>query len=93
MPPPKRELSDSEIISECLRTHVTFSNCMQKRLDNVQSVMNEMLNKDNMDAAINALHMLQEKTVTMDILNSTFAKNKRIGMLNFSNLKKVLPLV
>jgi hypothetical protein len=50
-----RELSDSEIIAECLQKHVTFSNVMQKRLENTQGVMNLII-KDDMDKAISALN-------------------------------------
>jgi hypothetical protein len=56
---------------------------MQKRLDNISSVMNYILKNSDMQAAINAMNMIKDQTVTMDILNSTFAKNKRMDMLNF----------
>ena len=56
---------------------------MQKRLDNTTTVMNYMLKNDDMQSAINALNMIKDQTVTMDILSSTFAKNKRMDMLNF----------
>lgn len=46
-----------------------------------------------MEAAINALDRIKDHTVTMDILNSTFAKGKRIDMLNYAKIIKVLPLV
>lgn len=90
VPPAK---SDTEIINECLQKHVTFSNVMQKRLDHTSSVMNYILKSQDMQSAINALNMIKDQTVTMDILNSTFAKGKRMDMLNFARVKMVLPHV
>ena len=46
-----------------------------------------------MGAALNALGMIKDATVTMDILNSTFAKNKRIDMLNYQRIGQLLPFV
>ena len=39
-----------------------------------------------MGAALNALGMIKDSTVTMDLLNSTFAKNKRMDMLNYQKI-------
>ena len=66
---------------------------MQKRLDNTTTVMNYMLKNDDMQSAINALNMIKDQTVTMDILSSTFAKNKRMDMLNFQRVKAIMPHV
>lgn len=46
-----------------------------------------------MGAALNAMRMMKDQTVTMDILNSTFAKGKRIDMLNFQKVAQLLPFV
>jgi hypothetical protein len=35
--------------------------------------------------------MIKDPTVCMDILNSTFAKNKRIDMLNFEKVVLLMP--
>ncbi len=85
--------SDTEIINECLTKHVTFSNVMQARLENISTVMNYILKNNDMQAAINAINMIKDTSVTMDILNSTFAKNKRMDMLNFQRIKMLMPLV
>jgi hypothetical protein len=37
--------------------------------------------------------MIKDTSVTMDILNSTFAKNKRMDMLNFQRIKMLMPLI
>lgn len=55
--------------------------------------MNYILKSQDMQSAINALNMIKDQTVTMDILNSTFAKGKRMEMLNFARVKMVLPHV
>ena len=56
---------------------------MQARLENISTVMNYILKNNDMQAAINAINMIKDTSVTMDILNSTFAKGKRMDMLNF----------
>ena len=50
--------SDSEIINDCLQKHVTFSDVMQKRLDNTTVVMNYILKNDDMKSAIKSLEMI-----------------------------------
>jgi hypothetical protein len=75
--------SDTEIINDCLQKLVTFSNVMQARLENISTVMNYILKNNDMQAAINAIIMIKDPSVTMDILNSTFAKGKRMDMLNY----------
>jgi hypothetical protein len=44
-----------------------------------------------MTPAINALNMMDDPSVAMDVLNWTFAKNQRIQMLSFENVTKLLP--
>ena len=45
-----------------------------------------------MDKALSQLNSHNDNTVTMDIFKATFAKNKRIDMLNFAMIKKAMPL-
>jgi len=66
---------------------------MQARLENISTIMNYILKNNDMQAAINAINMIKDTSVTMDILNSTFAKNKRMDMLNFQRIKMLMPLV
>ena len=44
-----------------------------------------------MSAAINSLNMLKDPTVTMDVLNSTFAQNKRLDLLNYERIAQLMP--
>ena len=46
-----------------------------------------------MGAALNALAMIKDPAVTMDLLNSTFAKNKRLDMLNYQKISQLMPFV
>ena len=46
-----------------------------------------------MGAALNALAMIKDPAVTMDLLNSTFAKNKRLDMLNYGRISQLMPFV
>ena len=46
-----------------------------------------------MGAALNALGMIKDPAVTMDLLNSTFAKNKRLDMLNYQRISQLMPFV
>jgi hypothetical protein len=54
-------------------------------------VMNYILVKNDIAAALNSITMIKDATVCMDILNSTFAKNKRIEMLNFEKVGLLMP--
>jgi hypothetical protein len=40
----------------------------------------------NMASAINCLNMMNDPSVVMDVLNCTFAQNKKIEMLNYDNV-------
>ena len=64
---------------------------MQRRIQNIKMVMNYILNKNDIAAALNAITMIKDPTIGMDILNSTFAKNKRIDMLNFEKVGLLMP--
>ena len=82
---------DIEIINECMEKHQTFNGVMQRRIANIKMVMNYILNKNDIASALNSLTMIKDPTVCMDILNSTFAKNKRIDMLNFEKVVLLMP--
>ena len=82
---------DIDIINECMEKHQTFNGVMQRRIANIKMVMNYILNKNDIASALNSLTMIKDPTVCMDILNSTFAKNKRIDMLNFEKVVILMP--
>lgn len=66
---------------------------MQNRLENNSTVLKYIVQQNDMAAALNAMAMIKDQTVTMDILNSTFAKNKRMDMLNFKTIAQLMPFV
>lgn len=45
-----------------------------------------------MERALSQLNSNNDTTVTMDVFKATFAKNKRIDMLNLGMIKKAMPL-
>lgn len=82
---------DIEVINECMERHTTFNGVMQRRSANIKVVMNYILRQNDIGHALNALSMIKDPTVSMDILNSTFAKNKRMEMLNFEKVTMLIP--
>ena len=52
-----------------------------------------ILENNDMSAALNALQMIKDQSVTMDILNYTFARGKRMDMLNFQRIAQLMPFV
>jgi len=45
----------------------------------------------NVASAINALNMMNDLSVTMDVINSTFAKGFKVQMLNMENVAQLIP--
>ena len=74
-----------------MERHSTFNGVMQRRSANIKVVMSYILKQNNLVSALNALNMIKDPTVSMDILNSTFAKNKRMEMLNFEKIVLLMP--
>jgi hypothetical protein len=58
---------------------------MQKRLSNIKVVQNYWV-KGSITSALNALSMMNDPSMVMDLLNSTFAENSRIDNLNYENI-------
>lgn len=81
---------DLEIINEIMEQHPIMVGVMQRRLDQVKVIMN-WWNKGNITSAINALSMQNEISVTMDVLNATFARNQRLDLFNYDNIAAILP--
>ena len=63
---------------------------VSRRADQVKVVIN-WWNKGDLTSAINALSMQNDLSVSMDVLNVTFAKNNRLDMLNYENVAAVVP--
>ena len=58
---------------------------VQRRMSSIKVILN-WWNKGNITSAINALNMMNDMSVVMDVLNNTFAENQRIDMLNYENI-------
>lgn len=87
----ENQKKDIDIINECMQRHQTFNGVMQRRIANIKVVMNYILEKNDLSSALNSLTMIKDPTVSMDIINSTFAKNKRMEMLNFEKISQLMP--
>ena len=79
-----------EIINEVSQHHTTLVQVVSRRADQVKVVIN-WWNKGDVTSAINALSMQNDLSVSMDVLNVTFAKNNRLDMLNYENVAAVVP--
>lgn len=58
---------------------------VSRRMGSIKVILN-WWNKGNVTSAINALNMMNDMSVVMDVLNNTFAENQRIDMLNYENI-------
>lgn len=79
-----------EIINEVSQHHTTLIGVISRRADQVKVIIN-WWNKGDVTSAINALSMQNDLSVSMDVLNVTFAQNHRIEMLNYENVANVIP--
>jgi len=64
---------DMDMIAEIQGEHMNYVGVLQRRIQSVKTVMNYWQKGDIM-AAINALNMMNDLSVVMDILNNTFAE-------------------
>jgi hypothetical protein len=81
---------DLEIINETMEQHTTLIGVVQRRIQSIKVILN-WWNKGNITSAINALSMMNDTSIVMDVLNSTFADNQKIDQLNYDNLIQILP--
>jgi hypothetical protein len=58
---------------------------IQRRAGSIKAILNYWQN-GSVSSAINALNMINDPCVAMDVLNCTFAKDLRIDMLNYENV-------
>ena len=70
---------------------MNYVGVLQRRIASVKTVMNYW-HKGDIMAAINALNMMNDLSVVMDILNNTFAEGQSIERLNYDHISAVLPL-
>ena len=82
---------DLAMITEIQGEHMNYVGVLQRRIQSVKTVMNYWYKGDIM-AAINALNMMNDLSVVMDVLNNTFADGQAIERLNHDHISAVLPL-
>lgn len=68
-----------------MENHSTYTGVLQRRLSSIKMILN-WWNKDQMTSALNALSMINDKSIVMDVLNNAFAENQKIEALNYDNI-------
>lgn len=63
---------------------------IQRRSGQIRVIL-KYWQQGNIASAINALNMMNDLSVVMDVLNSTFAQDKKIELLNYDNVCSLLP--
>jgi len=69
--------------------HTTLLSVISRRMGSIKVILN-WWNKGNITSAINALNMMNDQSVVMDVLNNTFAEGQKIDMLNFGDVANIL---
>lgn len=77
--------SDLQIINEIMEQHTTLVGVVQKRVNCIKTILN-WWDKGNITSALNALSMMNDAGIVMDVLNNTFADNQKIDVLNYENI-------
>lgn len=60
-----------------MQQHTTVVGVVQRRIQQIGVIM-KWWNKNDIPSAINALNLMQDMSVTMDVLNNTFAEGYRV---------------
>lgn len=81
---------DIEIINEVMEQHNTLVGVVQRRISSIKVIQN-WWSKNNIASAINALNMMNDQSIVMDVLNNTFAENQKIEALSYDNISQILP--
>lgn len=58
-------------------------------MNNINVIQN-WWNKGNITSAINALNMMNDTSIVMDVLNNTFAENLKVDLLNYENISQII---
>ena len=57
-----------------MESHSTLVGVIQRRMSSIKVILN-WWSKGNITSAINALNMMNDTSIVMDVLNNTFAEN------------------
>ncbi len=69
-----KDKKDLEIINEIMEQHTTLVGVVNRRMSSIKVILN-WWNKGNVTSALNALNMMNDMSVIMDVINYTFADN------------------
>lgn len=78
------------MINEIDSEHDKILGVIARRGKSMQTIIDYWQSR-GVSSALNAMHMMNEPCVTMDVLSNTFAKNSRIEMLNYGHVAMLLP--
>jgi len=78
------------VINELMEQHTTVVGVVNRRMNSIRVILNYW-KKGDFNSVINCLGMMNDNSVVMDVINSTFADNQKVEMLNFDNVANVLP--
>lgn len=81
---------DLKILEDVGKDHEALVGIITRRAGSIKAILNYWQN-GSIGSAINALNMINDPCVTMDVLNNTFSKNLRVEMLNFEYIVQLLP--
>jgi katanin p80 WD40 repeat-containing subunit B1 len=73
-----------------MEQHGTLIGVMQRRMSSIK-VIQTYWSKGSITSALNALNMMNDTSIVMDLLNNTFAENQKIDTLNYENIAQILP--
>ena len=68
-----------------MEQHSTLVGVVQRRISSIKVIQN-WWNKGNVTSALNALSMMNDTSIVMDVLNNTFAENQKVDALNYENI-------
>ena len=68
-----------------MEQHSTLVGVVQRRISSIKMILN-WWNKGNITSALNALSMMNDTSIVMDVLNNTFAENQKIDSLNYESI-------
>ncbi len=71
---PTSQKKDLEVINEIMEQHTILLGVISRRMQSIKVILN-WWNKGNITSAINALNMMSDSSIIMDVLNNTFADN------------------
>jgi hypothetical protein len=72
-------------MNEIMEQHATLVGVLKRRLSSV-NVIQSWWNKGSITSALNALTMMNDPSIVMDVLNHTFSDGYKIESLNYENI-------